>query len=255
MKANGFVVLAAVLAWMGVAEAEPQPAQLVIWGGGKDTAEAEASLGRWQERVRNKVWDGTLKVAEGYPRIVKSDTVPGLKPGFMVVVLGACAPAEGPKVLETLKAFEPGAYTRDVTWAQPLACPQLGPEWRVLQSKSWKKKDGTLTAVLLQGPESKDAYHPTLQALRVMLRAPDGELLGVDERSGDPSENDFAKQPGFIPTLDGSGPTVTYLDIGAGCTAGPNVYETRVRYSTAGETLTPQTRTETLVDNTHNCDR
>jgi hypothetical protein len=255
MKANGFVVLAAVLAWMGVAEAEPQPAQLVIWGGGKDTAEAEASLGRWQERAKNKFWDGTLKVAEGYPRIVKSDTVPGLKPGFMVVVLGACAPAEGSKVLETLKAFEPGAYARDVTWAEPLACPQLGPEWRVIQSKSWKKKDGTLTAVLLQGPESKDAYHPTLQALRVMLRAPDGELLGVDERSGDPRENEFAKQSGFIPTLDGAGPTVTYLTIGAGCTAGPNVYETRVRYSTAGETLTPQTREQTLVDNTHNCDR
>ncbi|RKH63457.1 hypothetical protein [Corallococcus aberystwythensis] len=256
MKASGFVLVAAVLAWTGVAGAEPpRPAQLLIWGGGKDTAEAEASLGRWQARAKTKEWAGTLKVAEGYPRIVQSGTVPGLKPGFVVVVLGACEPAAGSKVLETLKAFEPAVYARDVTWAEPLACPQLGPEWRVVQSKSWKKKAGTLTAVLLQGPESKDPYKPTLQALRVMLRAPDGELLGFDERSGDPRMNEFAKQSGFIPTLDGAGPTVTLLSIGAGCTAGPNVYETRVKYVIDGDTLYPQERERTLVDNTHNCDR
>lgn len=255
MKANGFVLVAAVLAWMGVAGAEPRPVQLIIWGGGKDTAEAEAALGRWQERAKNKVWDGTLKVAEGYPRIVQSDTVPGLKPGFVVVVLGACEPAVGPKVLETLKAFEPAAYARDVTWAEPLACPQLGPEWRVVQSKSWKKKDGTLTAVLLQTPETKDPNKPTRQALRVMLRAPDGELLGQDEHSGDPSVDEYASQPGFIPTLDGAGPTVTYLTHEAGCTGGPNVFETRVKYRVDGDNLWPQVRTQLLVDNTHNCDR
>ncbi|RKG81573.1 hypothetical protein D7W79_05130 [Corallococcus exercitus] len=255
MKARGFVVMTVVLAWAGVAGAEPRPAQLIIWGGGKDTAEAEASLGRWQQRAKMDEWDGTLKVAEGYPRIVQSHTVPGLKPGFVVVVLGACEPAAGPKVLETLKAFEPAAYARDVTWAEPLACPQLGPEWRVLQSKSWKKKDGTLTAVLLQTPETKEPHAPTRQALRVMLRAPDGQVLGLDERNGEPAVDEFAMKPGFIPTLDGAGPTVTYLTHEAGCTGGPNVFETRVKYGIDGDTLSTPERTRLLVDNTHNCDR
>ncbi|NPD28880.1 hypothetical protein D7Y27_34065 [Corallococcus sp. AB004] len=256
MKASGFVVVVAVvLAWTGVARAEPRPAQLLIWGGGKDTAEAEASLGRWQERAKKNEWDGTLKVAEGYPRIVQSDTVPGLKPGFVVVVLGACEPTAAPKVMETLKAFEPAVYVRDVTWAEPLACPQLGPEWRVVQSKSWKKKDNTLTAVLLQTPETKDPSKSTRQALRVMLRAPDGRLLGLDERSGYPGVDDFTGKEGFVPTLDGAGPTVTYLTIGGGCTGGPNVYETRVKYASDGDTLSPQVRERTLLDNSNTCDR
>ncbi|RKH58300.1 hypothetical protein [Corallococcus llansteffanensis] len=248
MKASGFVVVAAVLAWTGVAGAEPQPAQLLIWGGGKDTAEAETSLGRWQERAKKNEWEGTLKVAEGYPRILQSGTVPGLKPGFMVVVLGACAPAAGPKVLETLKAFEPAAYARDVTWAEPLACPQLGPEWRVVQSKSWKKKDHTLTAVLLETLPKDDPRRTTRQALRVMLRGPDGRSLGSDERSGSLGEEEFT------PTLDGAGPTVTYRTVGPGCTAGPNISETRVKYLIDGDTLTPQLRERLIVDNTNNCD-
>ncbi|RKH37399.1 hypothetical protein [Corallococcus sicarius] len=248
MKASGFVVMAVVLAWTGVARAEPRPAQLLIWGGGKDTAEAETALGRWQERAKKNEWEGALKVAEGYPRIVQSAAVPGLKPGFVVVVLGACEPAAGPKVLETLKAFEPTAYARDVTWAEPLACPELGPKWRVIQSKSWKKKEGTLTAVLL---ETLPKHEPreTRQVLRVMLRAPDGRPLGSDERSGSLGEEQFT------PTLDGAGPTVSYVTVGPGCTAGPNITETKVKYRIDGDTLTPQLRERLLVDNTHNCDQ
>lgn len=255
MKTSGFAVLAAVLAWTGVAEAEPRPAQLLIWGGGKDTAEAEASLGRWQERAKKSEWEGTLKVAEGYPRIVQSDTVPGLKPGFVVVVLGACEPAAGPKVLETLKAFEPAAYARDVTWAEPLACPQLGPEWRVVQSKSWKKKAGTLTAVLLETLPNDEQREPTRQALRVMLRAPDGRPLGSDVRSGSPGVDDYMEKPAFIPTLDGAEPTVTYLTYGSGCTGGPTISETRVKYRIDGDALVPQARERLIVDNFKNCDR
>ncbi|RKH13987.1 hypothetical protein D7V97_04400 [Corallococcus sp. CA053C] len=247
MKASGFVVVAAVLAWTGVARAEPRPAQLLIWGGGKDTAEAEAALGRWQERAKKKEWEGTLKVAEGYPRILQSAAVPGLKPGFVVVVLGACEPTAGPKVLETLKAFEPAAYARDVTWAEPLACPQLGPEWRVVQSKSWKKKEGTLTAVLLETLPKHEPWQ-TRQALRVMLRAPDGRLLGSDERSGLLGEDAFA------PTLDGAGPTVTYRTVGPGCTAGPNISEIEVKYRIDGDTLKPRLSERIIEDNTHNCD-
>ncbi|NOK11867.1 hypothetical protein [Corallococcus exercitus] len=37
----------------------------------------------------------------------------------------------------------------------------------------------TLTAVLLQPPETKEPHEPTRQALRVMLRAPDGQY-GID---------------------------------------------------------------------------
>ncbi|MCY1019172.1 hypothetical protein [Pyxidicoccus sp. MSG2] len=253
MKTRGFVV-AVALAWTGVAGAEPRPAQLIIWGGGKDTAEAEASLGRWQERAKQNEWNGTLKVAEGYPRIVPSASVPGLKPGFVVVVLGACEPAAGPKVLETLKAFESAAYARDVTWAEPLACPQLGPAWRVVQSKSWKKKEGTLTAVLLESFEKKEGPGQSVeQSLRVTLRAPDGRMLGSDERHGHPATDDFTSEPGFSTSLDGAGPTVTYLTFSSNCPAGPDVNQVRVKYLIENEKLTPQVREKTLLDNSSGC--
>lgn len=251
-----WLMVAAVLAWAGAAGAEPRPASLIIWGGGKDTAEAETSLGRWQERAKKNEWDGTLKVAEGYPRIVPSDTVPGLKPGFVVVVLGACEPDAGPKVLETLKAFEPAAYAREVSWKEPLACPQLGPQWRVVKSKTWKKKEGTLAAVLLEPFEKKEGPgQSTEQTLRVTLRAPDGRLLGSDERSGYPGTNADTQEPGFVPALDGTAPEVTYITYGSGCTAGPTIHEIRVKYRIEGDKLTPQERQRTLMDNSNNCDQ
>ncbi len=217
-------------------------------------AEAEAALARWRERAKANEWDGLLKVAEGYPRIVPSDSVPGLKPGF-VVVLGACEPSAAPKVLETIKAFEAEAYAHNVTWAQPLACPQLGPTWRVLQSKSWKKKEGTLTAVVLERLEKEDLPDSSFeQSVRVTLRAPDGRHLGSDERSGHPTGAVYTGETGFRASLDAAGPTVTYLIYESGCGTQPDIIESRVNYRVENEKLVPEVSRKFIQDRSSHCD-
>jgi hypothetical protein len=115
MRTQGLVIVATLLASVGTAQAEPSSARLLIWGGGATRADADASLATYRERA--KEWDGVVTLAEGHPRIVESRSVPGLKPGFVVVVLGACAPEAGSKLLADFKAFEPAVYSRDVTWS------------------------------------------------------------------------------------------------------------------------------------------
>jgi|GEM_PF-5609533 len=246
--------MAVVLAGTGLASAEPQPAQLIIWGGGKNPAEAEAALARWREHAKANEWDGLLTVAKGYPRIVPIDSGPGLTPSF-VVVLGACEPSAAPKVLETIKAFEASAYARDVTWAHPLACPQLGPTWRVLKSKSWKKAEGTLTAVVLERLEKEDRPDSSFeQSVRVTLRAPDGRHLGSDERSGHPTGALFTGETGFRASLDATGPTVTSLIYESGCGTQPDIIERRVKYSVENGKLAPQVSTVFLENRSADCE-
>jgi hypothetical protein len=234
------IVAGVVLAWVSTAAAEPRPAQVLIWGGGKTREAAEASLAAYQERARKNEWADVLTVPEGYPRIVESKSVPGLKPGFVVVVLGACEPAAGPKVLEALKAFEPAAYAREAAWAEALACPKLGTEWRVENARSWKKPQGRLTAVLL-----KRVQEPQTQRLRVMLLSPEGKLL-------DSEILDEAKEaPGKFPTIDleEDGPVLTTGELMPGSRELPAYHETVTRYRTGGGTLTRQAETTITEEN------
>jgi hypothetical protein len=93
----------------------------VIWGGGTTRELALVQLNQFEER--RKKWD-FLDLSPGYPSIVSSDTMPGLKPGFFVVLLGVCAAPTSP-VVSTLDALEPAVYTRSVEWKQPEACPSF----------------------------------------------------------------------------------------------------------------------------------
>jgi hypothetical protein len=87
----------------------PPPTQEVIaliWGGGKDAASAEESLRRWEEE--KKLLGGALTFAEGYPKRVSSASVPGLNPGFEIVLLGYCGRDEATSARRFLK----GLYQR-----------------------------------------------------------------------------------------------------------------------------------------------
>ncbi|MFO0600451.1 MAG: hypothetical protein U0228_34400 [Myxococcaceae bacterium] len=100
------------------------PANLLVWGGGKTPALAQASLDDWKQR--SGAWSSWINLASGYPRVVKSDDVQGLNPGFHIVVLGACSDAEVTMRLDLLKLLEPSVYQKAVTWPEAPACPQLG---------------------------------------------------------------------------------------------------------------------------------
>lgn len=248
MGSRWIAVVGVLWMWTGAAHAEPRAAQVLIWGGGANRAEAETALTGYRER--EKTWAGVLKLAQGYPRIVESQSVPGLKPGFVVVLLGACSPEDGAKVLGDFKAFEPAVYSRDVTWPEPLACPKQGPERRVEQVKSWKKKEGTLTAVLLSPIDSQREH----QWLLVTLRSPQGRLLEQAEREGSTSIDSFSNKASFEVNLEEGWPAVSTLQLGGGCTGGPNVTLYTETFRIKNSKLDTKLESELIVDNSNTCD-
>ncbi len=99
--------------------------QVLIWGGSREAAEAsalQAALTGGKE-PRLSQW----KLAPGFPSLIESHTLPGLHPGFHIVILGFCSRQEAPAILAELKAVHPGAYARTVTvpeGTQGASCPQ-----------------------------------------------------------------------------------------------------------------------------------
>ncbi|MBN8226957.1 hypothetical protein JYK02_05465, partial [Corallococcus macrosporus] len=108
------------------AEAEGKPTAL-IWKGSKNKAEAEAQEDTWSQ-LEELLEKTGLTLPEGHPKLVESKTLPGLKPGFWVWILGTCAADEAGPVLEHLKLLAPGTYSREVKLpAKKLSCPK-GPD-------------------------------------------------------------------------------------------------------------------------------
>jgi len=107
------------------APAPAAPRQLVIWSGGATRAEAEEALTRY--RKREKDFGEHLQLAGGYPRILESAKVEGLKPGFFVVALGVCASEKDPGFV-MLDTWEPAVYSRPVQLAES-TCPKPADRW------------------------------------------------------------------------------------------------------------------------------
>ena len=113
IKILGVVMLAASTVW-----AAPD-ATAVIWGGGATREAADEAKSAWEESASR--WD-FVALAPGFPQVVKSDTLEGLKPGFFVVLLGVCIGTPD-KAVDVLDALEPAIYTRTVKWSKSNACP------------------------------------------------------------------------------------------------------------------------------------
>jgi hypothetical protein len=106
------------------ANARAKPASnpwVVILASKPRRADAEAQLGPMRE-ARAFSW---LKPAEGFPKVVESASLPGLKPGLHVLVLGVCGSKEAalsararvlPRVSE--------AYVKQLAGPAVLACPE-----------------------------------------------------------------------------------------------------------------------------------
>lgn len=99
-----------------------QPAHLLILGGGKRPEDAHEVKAKFESA------DG-VKPAEGFPKVVKSDDIPGLNPGFHILVLGACKPDEWR--LDAIRAFYDKSYIRPVKWKGALPCPKLDRRWKL----------------------------------------------------------------------------------------------------------------------------
>ncbi len=128
------------------------PLDALILGGGKTTAEAQQWLGHW--RAVTPELEGLFALAPGYPKVVESSTLPGLKAGFHVVVLGFCPAAQREAPHRFAKAVFPGVYAKPVT-GQSAACPEVAPGHRLEDAQGLVQGTHRL-AVLALAPKAPE---------------------------------------------------------------------------------------------------
>jgi hypothetical protein len=130
---------------------QPSP-KMLIWDGGATEEEARAKIRGWESSalpIQEQV-----NLAAGFPKVLESRTIVGLKPGFWIVVLGVCAAGHEAKPLEALKSLEPKIYVRDVEWSGPLACPMKAETWDWPRTSQVKKKSRELTVLIFERQET-----------------------------------------------------------------------------------------------------
>jgi hypothetical protein len=121
------LLIMALLAQAPASAAPPTGSSLLIWGGGVKREDAERDLQEVQRVV--EPLKGVLTLAAGYPRLLESKTISGLKPGFWIVALGACPDPAQPLAL--FRAIRGGVYERNVQLGNtdPSGCPVVGNGW------------------------------------------------------------------------------------------------------------------------------
>jgi hypothetical protein len=123
------------------AQAQAAELQALILTGAASEAAAAPLLEAAKKRVEEA--KDLLELPPGFPKLVQSDKVTGLKPGFWIVLAGYC---EKDTVLAALKALDSGAYSRPVT-VDAAACPKVADKWDVTTEEA---KDSA-TRRLLRG--------------------------------------------------------------------------------------------------------
>jgi hypothetical protein len=99
-----------------------KPLGVIIWAGGSTKAAGDAALADAKKNVPKDI-----ALAPGFPKLVESKDVPGLKPGFHVALLGVCKASKGNAVVSRLRESKDGVYQRRVA-AHPslvIACPTM----------------------------------------------------------------------------------------------------------------------------------
>lgn len=116
-------MLATLLAVLITQPPPPGPLDSValVWGGGKTEAEAAAFLQRWRQESEHVAM--SVDLAAAFPQVKQSADVAGLNPGFSIVLLGVCAPAEAVELRRHLKHLYPFVYEKPVG-GLPRACPR-----------------------------------------------------------------------------------------------------------------------------------
>jgi hypothetical protein len=149
----------------------------IIWGGGVTQADGEKWMKRWADEAASMA--KLLTLAPGYPQLVKSDEVPGLKPGFMVVVLGTCEGVESRYTLGLLKGVAERVYARRIK-TTVTACPLRTNGLQRARMAVTTAAGGTrLQAAEVWDPKQPvfNETSPRASSVWVTLRTKEGELL------------------------------------------------------------------------------
>ncbi len=176
--------------------ASPPEASLIILGGGATVEDAERARQAWVDDVRLQ----PVAASEGWPRVMASDTVAGLKPGLQIAVLGAC-PFEQIVLAQAAASARPGAYLRRVPWPGPFACPAVQAEFKVTPVAELTRAGFRLRVTKVQ---STRFTYPVFELL-----GPTGaltEVRGADFRGAEQHSNAAADmQPGLPPYRTSAG--------------------------------------------------
>lgn len=97
-------------------QSTPERARLVdvevlILGGGRVEGDAEAVADGFPN-LADHLEKAGFKAAAGFPKVLRSDSLPGLRPGLWIAVVGLCAPGDELDPLEALKSVLPGTYSK-----------------------------------------------------------------------------------------------------------------------------------------------
>ncbi|MCP3166845.1 hypothetical protein [Myxococcus qinghaiensis] len=199
-----------LLVVLGSSRAEAKSVAL-IWKGAKTQADAEAQRSAWSgiEAVLEKT---KLELPQGYPKLVRSDTLAGLKPGFWVWLVGVCEAADAAKVLEHLKALAPDAYSREVeVEAVDRQCPSTEGEPLVARDEKLALPKGLKLRVFTQdesgAPAPDEEFGDTFTQTRYffLLMGKKGQLLGSADAVGEEDFTGDVRQgpSGYRCTLEG----------------------------------------------------
>lgn len=141
--------------------ARPPPerkAEVIIAAGAKTPGELDDELAAWTER--------RLPLDAGFPQVFPSDRLPGLNPGWHVLVLGICEEGVGRTWAAACRSMQRDVYVRTVTVrADRLRCPWSAEPWDMLQPARAETPEGTLVARSLE------------RTVSVELRSASGELV------------------------------------------------------------------------------
>ncbi|XXF77231.1 ankyrin repeat domain-containing protein [Myxococcaceae bacterium GXIMD 01537] len=165
------------LATRALRASPPAEVDALLWAGGKTEAEAQVWLAGFQ-RLAPTV-EQLLQTAPDFPRMVASDSLAGLNPGFQVVLLGFCPSGDTESRLKLLKALYPGAYAKRVQ--VPLArnaCPLVLRETSRNTTATFKDKEGRILTV--SGFDTTRSPNLRTARFQAVLLSKTGELLGHD---------------------------------------------------------------------------
>ncbi|MDP1827063.1 MAG: hypothetical protein Q8L48_27565 [Archangium sp.] len=143
----------AVLTILLAAPAEAAELQALILTGATTEAAAKPLLEAAQKRAAT--FSTLLVLPPGFPRLVQSDTLVGLKPGFWIVLAGFCKTDD---MLTGLKALDAGAYAKTVTADEAAACPAFATGWSAATEEVKVAQKRTLRGVLFDPDDREDEW-------------------------------------------------------------------------------------------------
>jgi hypothetical protein len=150
-------------------EPKPRTYDIVIVGGGKSEADAQAALDKLKAQVP---WVQLTK--HGYPRVAKSDDFPGLNKGLHIAVLGLCAKGgdtDIKRLMKAVKVHAPGAYAKSLKGQYGDPCP---PEGAFLAPDEEEKP---LRDRLAKEPKSAAAYTAYAAYLKDQARLTEAQVM------------------------------------------------------------------------------